>query len=139
MTEMLHDNHRWHLQDGVARVTLTRSDAGNALRPRGVRGGQEQATRIERRGHVRAPRRDHLGRGRDLSRRGDRREFAAEGRAAHVNQVADPLHDAITLSTGAKAPVISVVHAAAAGAETRLGFLARRVPPFTRAAPSPSP
>ena len=33
----------------------------------------------------------------------------------HVSQVADPLHDAITLSTGAKPPVISVVHSVGAG------------------------
>lgn len=117
MTNLLHDRVKWDHDGAIARVTLARPEAGNALDLAMSRGLHEAATRIERGaadGSVRVAL--IAAEGSTFCVGGDLREFAtASDRGAQIAQVAGILHETILLLGRAPVPIVTVVHATVAG------------------------
>lgn len=117
MGEQLRDRVRWELEQGVARITMIRSGAGNALDMAMAEALGEAADRVERGaadGSVRVA--VLAAEGKAFCVGGDLQEFAAaEQRDVQVAAVADELHRTILVLRRAAAPVVSVVHGTVAG------------------------
>jgi 2-(1,2-epoxy-1,2-dihydrophenyl)acetyl-CoA isomerase len=117
VSEQLRDRVRWDLDRGVARITMTRPEAGNALDMAMAEALREAAERVERGasdGSVRVA--VMSAEGKTFCVGGDLREFAAaEQRDVQVAAVADELHRAILALRRASVPVVSVVHGTVAG------------------------
>lgn len=115
--EEIDDRLEWRLEGQVARITLARPAARNAIDLRMAEALIEGANRIERladAGTVRAVILD--ARGQAFSVGGDLREFAGSvDLSAHIARVADALHEAIATLNRAPVPIVSSVHATAAG------------------------
>ncbi|MFE7011673.1 enoyl-CoA hydratase/isomerase family protein [Streptomyces sp. NPDC057651] len=102
--------------DGLARVTLRRGDAGNAIDLATARGLLDAATACERSG-VRAVLLS--GEGRSFCVGGDLREFARfEGEVLeqHLLAVTGALHEALRVFARLDAPMVAAVQGAVAGA-----------------------
>jgi 2-(1,2-epoxy-1,2-dihydrophenyl)acetyl-CoA isomerase len=117
VSKRLRDRVRWDLDKGVARITMARPEAGNALDMAMAEGLREAADRVERGvvdGSVRVA--VLAADGKTFCVGGDLREFAgAEQRDVQVAAVADELHRAILVLRRAPVPVVSVVHGTVAG------------------------
>ncbi|MFJ6569525.1 enoyl-CoA hydratase-related protein [Streptomyces sp. NPDC091292] len=101
---------------GLARITLRRADAGNAIDLAMARGLLD-AARACAHGSVRAVL--LTGEGRSFCVGGDLREFGALSGAAlerHLMAVTDALHDALRTFAGIDAPLVAAVQGAVAGA-----------------------
>ncbi|MBS1870249.1 MAG: enoyl-CoA hydratase/isomerase family protein [Actinobacteria bacterium] len=113
----MHDSVGWHLDGSVARVVLARPEAGNALNLAMARGLAEAARRVRdgaEEGTVRAAL--VAAEGRAFCVGGDLSEFArSEDRGACVAEVATTAHEAIAVLQAAPVPVVTAVHATAAG------------------------
>src|SRR5689334_404188 len=107
---------RFALADGVARITLDRPDAANALNAEMARELAHAAIRCSEDRSVRAV--ILTGAGRMFSGGGDLKSFAAQGDAlpSHLKEVAGNLHAAISRFVRMDAPVIAAVNGAAGGA-----------------------
>ncbi|WTF02246.1 enoyl-CoA hydratase-related protein [Streptomyces sp. NBC_01613] len=102
--------------DGLARVTLLRAEAGNAIDLETARGLLEAARTCER-----EPVRAVLltGEGRSFCVGGDLREFSrlsGEALEKHLIAVTDALHDALRTFAAIDAPMVAAVQGAVAGA-----------------------
>lgn len=109
---------------GLARVTLRRGGAGNAIDLETARGLREAARACERE-HVRAVL--LTGEGRSFCVGGDLREFSAlsgEALEKHLVAVTDALHDALRTFAAIDAPLVAAVQGAAAGAGVGLALAA---------------
>jgi 2-(1,2-epoxy-1,2-dihydrophenyl)acetyl-CoA isomerase len=117
LSDQLRERVRWDLDEGVARITLARPDAGNALDVAMAEGIREAAERVERGaadGSVRVAL--LAAEGKLFCVGGDLREFAgAEQRNVPVATVANELHRAILILRRTPVPVVSVVHSTVAG------------------------
>ncbi|MFD6170943.1 enoyl-CoA hydratase/isomerase family protein [Streptomyces coeruleorubidus] len=101
---------------GLARVTLRRGEAGNAIDLDLARGLLEAARACER-AAVRAVL--LTGEGKSFCVGGDLREFSrlsGEALEKHLTAVTDALHDALRTFTASDAPVVAAVQGAVAGA-----------------------
>ncbi|HEX4928760.1 MAG TPA: enoyl-CoA hydratase-related protein [Burkholderiales bacterium] len=107
---------RFELAGRVARITLDRPDAANALNAQMARELAHAAIRASEDGNVRAV--ILTGAGRIFSGGGDLKSFAAQGAAlpSHLKQVAGDLHMAISRFVRMDAPVIAAVNGPAGGA-----------------------
>ncbi|MFI5793473.1 enoyl-CoA hydratase/isomerase family protein [Streptomyces sp. NPDC051677] len=114
---MMRDRVRWSVEDKVARLTLARPEAGNALDMAMAAALQDAADRVVKGaadGTVRVAVLE--AEGPTFCVGGDLREFAgAEDRGQKVKEVADALHRAILALRACRVPVVSVVHGTAAG------------------------
>ncbi|MFE9644822.1 enoyl-CoA hydratase/isomerase family protein [Streptomyces sp. NPDC006365] len=102
--------------DGLARVTLCRGEAGNAIDLDMARGLLD-AARICAREAVRAVL--LTGQGKSFCVGGDLREFSrlsGEALEKHLTAVTDALHDALRTFAAGDAPVVAAVQGAVAGA-----------------------
>lgn len=117
MSEQLRDRVRWDLDDGVARITMNRPDAGNALDMAMAEGLREAAERVERGAADGSVRMAVLSaEGKIFCVGGDLREFTeAQPREEHIAAVADVLHQTVLVLRRVSVPVLSVVHGAVAG------------------------
>jgi 2-(1,2-epoxy-1,2-dihydrophenyl)acetyl-CoA isomerase len=106
---------RFELRDGVARVTLNRPEAHNAMNLAMVRELYDAIRRCDDDPAVRAVL--LTGTGKAFCAGGDLRSFSATGAeiGAHVKDVTTALHDAISRMARMDAPVIAAVNGAAAG------------------------
>ncbi|MEU9289946.1 enoyl-CoA hydratase-related protein [Streptomyces sp. NPDC048275] len=103
-------------EGGLARVTLCRGEAGNAIDLELARGLLDAARACER-GAVRAVL--LTGEGKSFCVGGDLREFAAfsgEALEKHLVAVTDALHDALRTFAALDAPLVAAVQGAVAGA-----------------------
>lgn len=102
--------------DGIARITLNRPDAGNALDEEMAQGLLDAARSCEAR-HVRAVL--ITGAGRNFSVGGDLRGFNAaletDTLPDLLGRILGPAHQAIEVLAGLRAPVVAAVQGAAAG------------------------
>lgn len=111
-------------EGGLARVTLRRPEAGNAIDLETARALREAARACARQ-HVRAVL--LTGEGRSFCVGGDLREFAAfagDALAKHLIAVTDALHDALREFAAIDAPLVAAVQGAAAGAGVGLAVAA---------------
>ncbi|MDH6484301.1 enoyl-CoA hydratase-related protein [Streptomyces sp. SAI-127] len=102
--------------DGLARVTLRRAQAGNAIDLSTARGLLDAARACER-AAVRAVL--LTGEGKSFCVGGDLREFSrltGEALEKHLVAVTDALHDALRTFASIDAPMVAAVHGAVAGA-----------------------
>ena len=106
----------YHLEDGVATITLNRPDAANALNLTMARELSDVAIECDESGEVRAV--VLRGTGKMFCAGGDLSVFAEAGdrAAAVVKQMAGDLHMGISRLTRMNAPVIAAVNGTAAGA-----------------------
>lgn len=116
MCEVLHDRVRWATAGPIARLTLVRGDAGNALDLDMAEGLREAAHRV-------AAGREDLAavlfeaEGRNFCVGGDLRAFAtATDQGKYVQRLAESVHEALAVLVASPVPVITVVHGVAAGA-----------------------
>ncbi|WP_433170246.1 enoyl-CoA hydratase-related protein [Actinoallomurus sp. CA-150999] len=103
-------------EGGLARVTLRRPEAGNAIDLETARGLREAARACAGK-HVRAVL--LTGEGRSFCVGGDLREFATltgEALEKHLIAVTDALHEALRAFAAMDAPLVTAVQGAAAGA-----------------------
>ncbi|MFF7655327.1 enoyl-CoA hydratase/isomerase family protein [Streptomyces sp. NPDC007983] len=104
------------IDDGLARITLRRGEAGNAIDLDTARGLRDAARTCAAEG-VRAVL--LTGEGKSFCVGGDLREFSRLSGAAlekHLTAVTDALHDALRTFAAGDAPVVAAVHGAVAGA-----------------------
>lgn len=107
------------LDDGLARVTLSRPERGNAIDRHLV---DDLRAALERAGGARAIL--LRGAGRDFCVGGDLRAFdAAPDRGAFLRDLAGALHEAVELLVSFPAPVVVAVRGSAAGAGMSLAAL----------------
>lgn len=136
----------FELRDAVARITLNRPEAGNALSLELARDLRAAVERCRDTAGVRAVL--LTGAGANFCVGGDLKRFSAQGQqmAAHLRDVLAQLHPAVSLLARLDAPVIAAVHGAAAGAGMSLacacdlvvaGESARFTLAYTRVALSP--
>jgi len=113
---MTFHNIQFETNDGLARVTLDRPDAANALNLDLVRELLEAATVCSEDGSIRAVLLSSTGK--MFCAGGDLRSFADAGDqvAAHLTELADTLHAAISKLARMNAPLVVAVNGAAAGA-----------------------
>lgn len=106
---------RFELTDGVAKITLNRPDAYNAMNLAMVRELYDAIRRCDDDPAVRAAL--LTGAGKAFCAGGDLRSFAAEDEeiGAHLKDVTTALHDAISRMARMDAPVIAAVNGVAAG------------------------
>lgn len=106
---------RFELTDGVAKITLNRPDAYNAMNLAMVRELYDAIRRCDDDLAVRAVL--LTGAGKAFCAGGDLRSFAAEDEeiGAHLKDVTTALHDAISRMARMDAPVIAAVNGVAAG------------------------
>lgn len=106
---------RFELTDGVAKITLTRPEAYNAMNLAMVRELYDVIRRCDDDPAVRAVL--LTGEGKAFCAGGDLKSFAAEDEdiGAHLKDVTTALHDAISRMARMDAPVIAAVNGAAAG------------------------
>lgn len=117
MPETLYDRITYELVDGVARIELAHSEAHNSLdRQMGqaLRAAADKAARDAERGEARVV--VMSAQGRVFSVGGDLAEFSrAADRGAAVKATADDLHAGLATLRSLAVPVVSVIHATAAG------------------------
>ena len=114
----------YEVKDNVARITLNRPDAANAL---DAQMGHELMLAAIRAGEDRSVRAVILtGAGKMFCGGGDLKHFAAQGDAlpAHLKQLAGELHLAISRFARMEAPVIAAVNGSAGGAGLSLAIFA---------------
>lgn len=112
---MAYTTLRFELTDGVAKITLNRPDAYNAMNLAMVRELYDAIRRCDDDPAVRAAL--LTGAGKAFCAGGDLRSFAAEDEeiGAHLKDVTTALHDAISRMARMDAPVIAAVNGVAAG------------------------
>lgn len=125
MPEYINDRIAYNLIDQVARIELTRTQAGNGLDQSmgeafhaaarraadDVDAGAARVVLVTAQGPV-------------FSVGGDLREFAgAEDRAAKVKATADELHAGLAILRDLRAPVVSVINGTAAGGGLGVGLI----------------
>lgn len=112
---MAYTTLRFELTDGVAKITLNRPDAYNAMNLAMVRELYDAIRRCDDDLAVRAVL--LTGAGKAFCAGGDLRSFAAEDEeiGAHLKDVTTALHDAISRMARMDAPVIAAVNGVAAG------------------------
>ncbi len=117
MDELLHDRVRIRIEDDVARLTLSRPDAGNGFdldMAHSIEAGARRIADGADAGRLRAAMIDAEGKA--FSVGGDLAYFAGtDDRSEAMRQVAGALHNALRLLTGAPVPVVTAVHGVAAG------------------------
>jgi len=103
------------VNDGVARITLNRPEAGNTMDATLAKGLYQAVSRVEADPSVRVV--VLAGAGSGFSAGGDLRSFAGfgEGLPAHVRELTTYLHGAVQRLGALPAIVIAAVHGAAAG------------------------
>ncbi len=103
------------IEKGVARITLNRPHAGNTMDATLAKSLFHAALRVEADASVRVVLLSGAGSG--FSAGGDLRSFQelGDGLPAHVRELTTYLHGAVQRLAGLPAPVIAVVHGAAAG------------------------
>jgi 2-(1,2-epoxy-1,2-dihydrophenyl)acetyl-CoA isomerase len=112
---------RLEVDGGVARVTLARPDAGNAIDLATATELLAVASTLAGDDEVRAVL--LAGEGRNFCVGGDLRAFAAaDGLGAHLREVTTPLHAAIAALARLPAPVVAAVQGSAAGAGMSLAL-----------------
>ncbi len=113
---MAFNNIQFEVSDGLARLTLDRPKAANALDLDLVKELLEAATTCSEDPSIRAVL--MTGSGKMFSAGGDLRSFADAGDqvAAHLTQLAETLHAAIAKLARMNAPLVVAVNGAAAGA-----------------------
>lgn len=126
MTELLNNRVAWNVENGVARITLSRPEQGNALDMAMATAVRDAVNRVQQGAAAGAIRVAVLaGEGKTFCVGGDLREFsAAEQRGRKVAEVADELHAAIEALRALTIPVVSVVHGAVAGGGLGLALAA---------------
>jgi len=126
VSDILYDRVRWDLDDGVARLTMARPHAGNALdwaMTQALGEAADRAAQGAADGSIRVA--VLAAEGRTFCVGGDLRELAeAERRDVHVTAVADAMHRIITVLRRTVAPVVSVVHGTVAGGGIGLALAA---------------
>jgi 2-(1,2-epoxy-1,2-dihydrophenyl)acetyl-CoA isomerase len=117
MPENILDRISYDVTGGVARIELTRTDAGNSLDQPMGRALREAASRLSAAadaGDVRVG--VIAAQGKVFSVGGDLREFAGAGdRSAQVRATADELHAALGTLRSLDIPLVSVIQGTAAG------------------------
>jgi 2-(1,2-epoxy-1,2-dihydrophenyl)acetyl-CoA isomerase len=121
---MTHTTVDVKIEDGVARITLNRPEAANALDLAMARDLFEAAIRCDVHGGVRAV--VLTGAGRAFSAGGDVKAFAAaaERLPAYLKELTTHLHGAVSRLARMDAPVIAAVNGVAAGAGMSLACAA---------------
>lgn len=110
--------------DGVARLTLNRPDAANAIDKDLAQGLARAASALAETGSTRVVL--LTGRGQRFCGGGDVRSFseAGEGLPDRLREIVDPLHEAIEALAGLDAPIVAAVQGSAAGAGLSLVAMA---------------
>jgi 2-(1,2-epoxy-1,2-dihydrophenyl)acetyl-CoA isomerase len=124
---MSYETLLFDVEDHVARLTLNRPDAGNAMNAVMMRELRDVAIRCDEDPEIRAV--VITGAGRMFCAGGDLRSFAAEGDGlpAYLKGITNDLHGAVSRLCRMDAPVVSAVKGVAAGAGFSLACAADMV------------